>query len=304
MQRHGTNPHVPEDARFAAIWHTERQYLLAMASRMLGDPAEADDVLQDAFGSLARLDPDEVVDARGWLIVAVRRRCLDRIRSARARHESAAGDRLTAIGRPAHGGPAADPADRVTLDDELQLALAVVLDRLSPAERTAFVLHDVFGFPFDAVGEIVGRTTGACRQLASRARRTIRSDAPEVRRRPVDLRRRLVTERFIAACSGGDIDALMALLDPDVAGEATMLGRGPLVRVEGRADVARRIIDLFASGAGMVLTPLDLDGHAGVLAVARNGTSAVLRLEETDGLIHHIHSFVRRPTRAAGAGGS
>src|SRR5213595_2385467 len=162
------------DPRFDAAWREDRGRMLGLARRMLGDAAEAEDVVQEAFGRLARVDLDELEDVHGWLAVVVRRLCLDRIRSARVRHES------TTLGSLPDGvislppELAADPADRITLDDQVQLALAVVLDRLSPAERTAFVLHDIFGFPYAAVGEIVGRSTAACRQLASRARRAIR----------------------------------------------------------------------------------------------------------------------------------
>ena len=162
------------DPRFAVVWRDDRDRMLQLARRMLGDSTEAEDVVQEAFGRLARVDLDELNDVQGWLAVVVRRLCLDRIRSARFRHESTTLSSLPdgVISLPPE--LAADPADRVTLDDQVQLALAVVLDRLSPAERTAFVLHDIFGFPYAAVGETVGRSTAACRQLASRARRAIR----------------------------------------------------------------------------------------------------------------------------------
>src|SRR3954468_15545430 len=159
------------DPRFDEVWREDRGRMLALARRTLGDAAEAEDVVQEAFGRLARVDLDELQDVRGWLAVVVRRLCLDRIRSAHFRRESVTLGSLPdgVISLPPE--LAADPADRITLDDQVQLALAVVLGRLSPAERTAFVLHDIFGFPYAAVGEIVGRSTTACRQLASRARR-------------------------------------------------------------------------------------------------------------------------------------
>src|SRR5262245_60157670 len=153
---------------------------------MLGDRVEAEDVVQEAFARLHRVEDGDIDDVRAWMTVVVRRLCIDRIRSARQRRELPvdANDELTldtAERAPLfREGGSDDPADRVTLDDEVQLALAVVLDRLTPAERTSYVLHEVFGYPFDAVAEIVGRTPSACRQLASRARRAIRSgdDAP------------------------------------------------------------------------------------------------------------------------------
>jgi len=145
------------DPRFDAVWRADRGRMIALARRMLGDSAEAEDVVQEAFGRLARVDLDEIDDVQGWLAVVVRRLCLDRIRSARFRHESVTLSSLPdgVIVLPPE--LAADPADRITLDDQVQVALAVLLDRLSPAERTAFVLHDIFGFPYAAVGEIVGR---------------------------------------------------------------------------------------------------------------------------------------------------
>ncbi len=213
MDRDPSAVHSPatSDPRFEAVWREDRGRMVRLAQRMLGDSTEAEDVVQDAFGRLARVDLDELDDVQGWLAVVVRRLCIDRIRSARFRRES------TTLGALPDGvislppELAADPADRITLDDQVQLALAVVLDRLTPAERTAFVLHDIFGFPHAAVGEIVGRSTTACRQLASRARRAIREGAAtrsdEVRRIDIeDEHHRAVSERFIEACAGGDIE--------------------------------------------------------------------------------------------------
>src|SRR5690606_16803167 len=157
------------DDRFARAWLDDRRYVLTLATRMLGDATAADDVVQEAYSRLAQADLDAIDNVRAWLVVVVRRLCLDRLRSAHARRETAAGTAFTDDVHPASAPAAADPADRVPLDDEVQLALAVVLDRLTPAERAVVVLHDVFGYPFDAVAGIVGRTPAACRQLASRA---------------------------------------------------------------------------------------------------------------------------------------
>jgi len=283
------------------LWHAHRAHLLALATRMLGDPTAAEDVVQEAYGRLARLDPadrDAIDDPGGWLAVAVRRRCLDRIRSAAYRREVVAGP-----GSRAEPPDPADPADRVTLDDQVQAALAVVLDRLTPAERTAFVLHDVFGFPFAAVGEIVGRTPAACRQLASRARRAVRSGDrpgdPEAAAPGGDAeRRRVVAERFVAACDGGDLDALMAVLDPAVDGEAILLGHGPLLAAAGRAEVAQRLLALFGPGSARRLMALPLGDAGGAIAydVTRGRVVAVVRLDEAAGLVRHIHTYVRLGT--------
>src|SRR5215471_11794770 len=178
-ERVASPPPASVDPRFEALWRQDRPRMLGFARRTLGDAAEAEDVVQEAFGRLARVDLDELDDVQGWLAVVVRRLCLDRIRSARFRHEAVILGSLPdgVISLPPELAP--DPADRITLDDQVQIALAVVLDRLSPAERTAFVLHDIFGFPYAAVGEVVGRSTAACRQLASRARRAIREGPNE-----------------------------------------------------------------------------------------------------------------------------
>src|SRR4051794_7866876 len=150
-----TEPNASASAEFRAAWRANRRFVQQLATRTLGDAVEAEDVVQETFDRLARVDPAELDDVRGWLAVVARRLCLDRIRSAYARRESVTGAPMADLGTNLHRTDSVDPADRVTLDDEIQVALAVVLDRLTPAERTAFVLHDVFGFSFAAVGEIV-----------------------------------------------------------------------------------------------------------------------------------------------------
>jgi RNA polymerase sigma-70 factor (ECF subfamily) len=271
--------------------------MVGLARRMLDDAGEAEDVVQEAFDRLARVDLDELDDARGWLAVVVRRLCLDRIRSARFRHESVTLGSLPdgIISIPPE--LAVDPADRITLDDQVQLALAVVLERLSPPERTAFVLHDIFGFPYAAVGEVVGRSTVACRQLASRARRAIR-EGSEVRRDDVrradieDEQHRAVAERFIEACAGGDITALMEVLDPDVVGEATLFGFGPLVTSAGRPVIAQRLLGLFGPGTDSMLIPMTVERLPGVVAFVHRRVAAVVRFETEDGLIRDIRALV------------
>lgn len=295
MNRDNSSP-TSADRRVDDAWRNERDYLLGFATRMLHGRAEAEDVIQEAFGRLTRADVEEIDDLRGWLMVVVRRLCLDHLQSAHTRREFAPGW-LADADTPVLGAKPGDPADRVTLDDEVQLALAVVLDRLTPAERTAFVLHDVFGFPFEEVGEIVGRTPTACRQLASRARRSIRAgDHPA----PTDVeitQHQILTERFIAACAGGDITELMAVLDPDVVGEASLVGQGPFVRVEGRDEAIKRILALFGPGTNRLLVPLPVERAPGVVAFEDGRVLAVIRMDEKNGLVHHLHALVRLPPR-------
>jgi RNA polymerase sigma-70 factor (ECF subfamily) len=274
------------DARVRAAWEADRWYLLAIAVGMLGRAAEADDVVQEAFARLAGAAVNDIVDVRGWLVVVTRRLCLDRLGSAEARREL-----------PEVAQEGADPADRLTLDDDVRRALAVVVDRLSPAERTSFILHDIFGFPFGAVAELVGRTPAACRQLARRARLSIGSGsfgvgvaAPESRgREAADL-----AERFISACEGGDLNELIGLLDPDVAGLAAVLGLPPLLPARGVDAVAGRALYFFGPSAGVSLEPFTVEGRAGVVARRGRHVLAVVRLDGRDRRIYHLHAIARR----------
>src|SRR6201999_1681340 len=201
-----------------AAGRSHRPYLVNLAYQMLGDVGEAEDVAQEAFLRLSRADASQIDDVRAWLTVVAGRLCLDQMRSARARHEQpdASGGFEVVPSRDA------DPADRVTLDDEVRTALMEVLRRLSPGERVAFVLHDVFAMPFDAIAETVGRPEGTCRQLARRARAKFAAAQPKL----TDIttaEHHLVTEKFIAACAGGDVAALTSVLDPTVWGSGTIL---------------------------------------------------------------------------------
>lgn len=212
-------PQSPDD-RVGEAWRRHRPYLVNLAYQMLGDVGDAEDVVQEAFLRLARAEPDEIEDVRGWLTVVASRLCLDQVRSARARYE-----------RPGEVGeqpapPRDDPADRVTLDDEVRSALLEVLRRLGPGERVAFVLHDVFGVPFESISQTVGRPVGTCRQLARRARSKFHAAQPKLSE-IASAEHQLVTEKFITACANGDVEALAAVLDPTVWGVGTILGDPP-----------------------------------------------------------------------------
>jgi RNA polymerase sigma-70 factor (ECF subfamily) len=263
---------------------------------MLGRPTDAEDVVQEAFTRLAAAAIDDIRDIRGWLVVVTRRLCLDRLASADARRTTATAEPPEV---PAH---TTDLADRVTLDDEVRRALAVVIDRLSPPERTSFILHDIFGFPFDAVGELVGRTPTACRQLARRARLAIRAGEPPAGG-PVaepDVRARAdLAHRFIAACRGGDIRELVDLLDPGVAGLASVLGLPPLPAIHGPRAVAERVLFFFGPSAGVVLEPFTVEGRPAVLARRDDRVVAVVRLDERAGRVVHLHAIARRFTPGA-----
>jgi RNA polymerase sigma-70 factor (ECF subfamily) len=289
----------PTRDAFDGVLRDDQRYLLGLASRMLGDTAAAEDVVQDALSRLVGVRVDEIHDVRGWLAVVVRRLCLNHLGSAYNRREAVAGaappEHHLAPG--AHGNHGnADPADRVTLDDQVRFALAIMLDRLTPAERTAFVLHDVFGFPFDGVAEIVGRTPVACRQLASRARRSIRTEAGALQPDPaLTDQHSILVERFIAACAGGSIAELTAVLDPGIVGKATLQGHGFLGQLEGSHVVATRLLEQFGPGTDTTLVPVPLEGQPGIVAITDGHMAAVLRLDVAEGVVRHIRSFIHRP---------
>jgi RNA polymerase sigma-70 factor (ECF subfamily) len=275
--------------RIADAWRDDRAYLLAIASRILSDPAEAEDVVQDGFARLAVQPVDEIRDLRGWLVVVVRRLALDRLGSA-GRRLSVPGDPQT-LGQRAPEPRDGDPADRITLDDEVRRALGVVLDQLSPAERAAFLLHDVFGISFDRIAEFVGRTPSACRQLASRARRSVRSAEPDPPRTGPDPELQAVAQSFIAACSGGDLGALARLLHPEVSGWATVDGD----RVGFAAGVdtcAERTMFFLGPRSGWLLSPLPLEDDVAVLATRQGEPVALVRAGVVDGRILAIHAVL------------
>jgi RNA polymerase sigma-70 factor (ECF subfamily) len=191
----------------AARFESHRPRLRAVAHRMLGSSAEADDAVQEAWFRLSRTDSDRVENLGGWLTTVVGRVCLDMLRARKSRAE----EPLEAVTPAPAPGP--DPEQDAVLADSVGVALLVVLETLTPAERLAFVLHDLFAVPFDEIASIVGRTPTAARQLASRARRRVQgAPAPDT-----DLvRQRAVADAFLAAVREGDFDALVKVLDPDV----------------------------------------------------------------------------------------
>ncbi|HSZ37958.1 MAG TPA: RNA polymerase sigma factor SigI [Acidimicrobiales bacterium] len=245
---------MPTEQQIEDVWIDHRPYLVDMAFRMLGDIGRAEDVVQEAFQRLSRSDFDAIEDARGWLIVVTSRLCLDVIRSARHRHEQPVAGRDLAERSDGSGAGGPDPADRVTLDDGVRLALLVVLERLSPAERVAFVLHDIFGVPFDAVAETVGRPEATCRQLARRARLKLEASDGARRATVTPDEHRLVTDRFIAACSSGSFEDLLAVLDPDVTGGVDLR---PGLLVRGARNVAGNLLRYWESATLVSLPFVD-----------------------------------------------
>ena len=272
-----------------AAWRDHRPYLVNLAYQLLGDVGEAEDVAQEAFLRLARTDLTQIDDIRGWLTVVGGRLCLDQIRSARARYEQPGEPAVMAATRPAAG---LGPADQVTLDDQVRTALFEVLRRLSPGERVAFVLHDVFGVPFDEIAQTVGRPVGTCRQLARRARAKVTAAAP----RPLAVaaaEHQLVTETFITACANGDLAALIAVLDPAVWGIARFVGHPapPPQTNHGRGQVAANLLRFLGHGATLVTAAT---GQPVVLAFVERQLAVVLMLTVRDGVIVTLEATVDR----------
>jgi len=280
------------DEQVVRAWNDHRPYLVDLAFRMLGDIGAAEDVVQDAFTRLLRAAPGEIADERGWLIVVTSRLCLDQIRSARARrerpHDAAEiefvpGD-PAAAGRPQSG----DPADRVTLDDNVRLALLVMLQRLSPAERVVFVLHDIFSVPFASIAQTVGRPVPTCRQLARRARQKIAESQGGGATFDVGAgEHRQVTEKFIAACASGDLDGLLQVLAPDAWGEFDGGPGRTAPVIHGAVGVARRLLHFW--GRGTTLVTLPVAGQPALLGFIDRKLAGILVCTMRDGRIQAVH---------------
>jgi RNA polymerase sigma-70 factor (ECF subfamily) len=296
----------------AQRFEDSRPHLAAVAYRMLGSRAEADDAVQEAWLRLARTDVDGVDNLRGWLTTVVSRVCLDMLRSRTSRRE----DPLTDDERVA---PEAGPEGEAVLADSVGAALLVVLDTLPPAERLAFVLHDLFAVPFDEIGTVLGRSPAAARQLASRARRRVQgagADEPDpdavesgglaaddgggaddARPDPAGRRREVVTA-FLTASRGGDFTALLELLDPEavVLADAAAVIAGAEAEVRGAAAVAATFVGR-AKAARLAL----LDGEPGLIWTHRGEVRMAFAFTVLDGRIAGIE-LIADPARIAAMG--
>jgi len=283
-----TNEHSPGGSRFDEAWLAHRTHLIGLAFGMLGDIGAAEDAVQDAFSRLAGTEFDHIEDERGWLTVVTSRICLDQIRSARARREQV-GEVATieSAGGALLQSPGVDPADRVTLDDEVRLALLVVLQRLAPAERVVFVLHDIFQLPFDTVSATVGRPAPTCRQLARRAREKIEREHPHGRAAVGPAEHRLVAENFVDACASGDLGTLIRVLDPDVTGVIDLGPSDPRTgRVfRGAQGVAANVLRYLAP-ATLVVNPMG--DRTIVLAFTGRRLWAVFTMTVVNGLVTEL----------------
>ena len=283
---------IESNERFTDAWTNHHRFLLDVAYRLLGSYGDAEDLVQEAFSRLLRTDLDPIEDVRAWLVVVVSRLCLDQLRSARVKREAYIGPWFP---EPLlfSDDASIDPADVVTMDESVRFALLVVLERMSPAERVVFVLHDVFDMPFEKVAPMVGRTVAACRQLASRARKRVEEEAGSSRFAIDPAEQRRVVDAFIAACAGGDIKALLPLLDPSVVGWADLGGGRTLPAVSrpnvGREVVADRIMRFFGAASGNTLVERVINGEPSVVAFFEGEVVSVLALSVTERLISRVY---------------
>jgi RNA polymerase sigma factor (sigma-70 family) len=254
-----------------------------MAYRMLGSLSDAEDAVQDAWLHAAGADPGAVDNLEGWFTTIVARVSLDRLRSRKSRREEPLD---AAEPADAEQAMAAGPEQEAVLADSVGLALLVVLDTLAPAERVAFVLHDTFGLPFGEIAAITGRSPAAARQLASRARRRVRGTAPVSGIRLA--RQREVAEAFLAASRGGDLGALLAVLDPEVIlhADAASVPTGVPMTIRGAAAVARGA--RAASGRSRYSGVALVNGIPGIVMASRGRLILVLAFTIGDGGISRI----------------
>ena len=266
-------------------WLTEqfeanRAHLRAVAYRMLGSRAEAEDAVQEAWLRLSRADTSEVENLAGWLTTVVARVSLDMLRSRKSRREEPMGELVPAAERGAEAG---NPEYDAEMADAVGPALLVVLDTLAPAERLAFVLHDLFGVPFDEIAVILGRSSDAARQLASRARRRVRGAAPT---QEADLeRQREVVNAFLRASRRGDFEALLTVLDPEVVvrADATSVKMGSAPEVHG----ATAVLNTFL-GRAVGAQPAIINGVAGAAWAPGGRIRAVISFTVADGKVTAI----------------
>jgi RNA polymerase sigma-70 factor (ECF subfamily) len=278
----------------AAVFEELRPRLLGVAYGLLGSVADAEDAVQEAWIRLQRSDVGGVDDLVGWLVTTTSRIALDVLRSSRIRRETYVGPWLP---EPVETAP--DPADTVSFADSVSWALLVVLESLTPAERAAFVLHDVFGLSFDEVGKAVGRSPAACRKLASRARAHVEERQP---RFDVDPNaHRVVVDAFADATTTGDLETLLRLLDPDVVLTADGGGvvQAALEPIRGGEMVARFLTMVVAATPDLAMRATVVNGNPALLVVKGGQVDGVVALGITDGRVATI-DFIRNPNKFNG----
>jgi RNA polymerase sigma-70 factor (ECF subfamily) len=272
---------VTGEEQLAADFEAHRPYLHAIAFRVLGSHPDADDAVQEAWLRLARTGADGIGDLRGWLTTVTSRICLDFLRRRGVRGEEPLELSVGPLSAEADGDSRTGPEEETLLADSVGLALYVVMDALTPAERVSFVLHDVFDIPFDAVAAVLSRSTASAKMLASRARGRIRLDTPPDGAAPAARR---VVDAFLAAAGRGDLDGLLAVLAPEV--ELRALGQAETIIARGAREVATRA-SIGARG-NAVACPVLADGLPGILVLAGGRPVTVMAFTVTGDAITQI----------------
>jgi RNA polymerase sigma factor (sigma-70 family) len=298
----GPGPGQPDPGLAAII--SERRQLINVAYRLLGSLAEAEDAVQETYARWYALTPDQrdaIASPGAWLTTVTSRICLDQLGSARARRERYVGQWIPEplpeptewiSGRPS---APADPADRITLDESVSMAFLVVLEAMTPAERVAFILHDVFGYPFTEIARTVGRTPAACRQLASSGRRRIR--AAHLPAAPTARQAALIRD-FKNAWQTGDIAALVALLDPGatITADGGGLVTAALHPIKGAERIARYLAGLTAHTPDLAILERTVNGRPGLIAQLNGSTVTVFAFDITGDHITDIWA-IRNPDK-------
>ncbi|WP_353941123.1 RNA polymerase sigma-70 factor [Streptomyces sp. HUAS MG91] len=288
---------TPTDDSLRAF-EEHRPVLMGVAYRMLGRVADAEDVVQDTWLRWSRADRGEVREPRGYLVRIATRLAVDRLREAQARRESYVGPWLPEPLVTDFGPTVPDTAEQAVLADSVSFAVLVVLESLSPLERAVFVLREAFGLPFAEIAAVLERGESAVRQLAARARRHVEERRPRFDVDPA--RQRDLTERFLAAAAGGDLDGLLALLAPDVrlVGDSGGKAKAPLRVIESADKVGRFLRGIAAkdSGPGFEFRIAEANGATALVALVDGKPEAFFQLGVSEGRIQHIY-IVRNPDK-------
>ena len=283
--------------RGLSVIMSERRQLINLAYRLLGSLAEAEDAVQETYArwySMSRQKQDAIESPGAWLSTVASRICLNMLGSARARRETYVGEWIPEpLPEPTEwitgraGGTTIDPADRITLDESVNMAFLVVLESMTPAQRVAFILHDVFRYAFAEVAEIVGRTPAACRQLASSARRRIGASQALATPRAGQAD---IVRNFRQAWEAKDIDTLIGLLDPDATASADSGGLASALPgpIEGDEQIARACVDLVERAPGLTILERTVNGQPGLVAQRDGVTAAVLAFDIADDRIKNM----------------
>ncbi|WP_330280345.1 MULTISPECIES: RNA polymerase sigma-70 factor [unclassified Streptomyces] len=279
------------------VFEEHRPVLMGVAYRMLGRVADAEDVVQDAWLRWAQADRDEVREPRAYLVRVATRLAIDRLRQAQVRREAYVGPWLPEPLATDFGPTAPDTAEAAVLAESVSLAVLVVLESLSPLERAVFVLREAFGFPFAEIATTLDRSESAVRQLAGRARKHVDERRPRFDVDPVE--RRDLTERFLAAATGGDLEGLMTLLAPDarLVGDSGGKSKAPLRVIESADKVGRFLLGAAKSGGtGFTFRIVELNAGPAVLALVDGEPDSVFQVDIADGHVQCVY-IVRNPDK-------